>query len=84
MRVVVGLVDTAVDPLTGDDEGAAPSSGASSSRCEAPDRRGPDAVGFCPRADPGDADQTSLPPAPLGGHPRPPPGTPMGLRETAT
>ena len=83
MRVVVGLADTAVDPLTEDDEGTAPSSGVSSSRYEAPARRGLDAVGLCPRADPGDAEQTSLPSAPLGRHPRRPPGTPTGPRETA-
>ena len=32
MRVVAGLADTAVDPLTEDDEGVTPSSGATSSR----------------------------------------------------
>ena len=83
MRVVAGLADTAVDSLTEDDEGATPSPGAASSRCGAPARRGSDVVGLRLRADPGDAEQTSLAPAPLDGHPRPPPGTPMGLRGTA-
>ena len=83
MRVVAGLADTAVDSLTEDDGGATPIPGAASSRCGAPARRGSDAVGLRLRVELGEADQTSLAPAPLDGHLRPLPGTPMGPRETA-
>ena len=83
MRVVAGLADTVVDSLAEDDEGATPAPGAASSGCDAPARRGTDAVGFRLRVESGEADQTSLTPAPLDGHLRPLPGTPMGLRETA-
>ena len=83
MRVVPGLADTAVDSLAEDDEGATPSPGAASSRCDAPAQRGSDSVGFRLRVEAGDAGPTSLAPASLGGRLRPLPGTPMGLRETA-
>ena len=83
MRVVAGLADMAVDSLAEDDEGATPTPGAASSGCGAPARRGTDAVGLRLWVESGEADQTSPALDPLGGHPRPFPGTPMGLRETA-
>ena len=83
MRVVPGLADTAVDSSAEDDEGATPSPGAASSRCDAPAQRGSDSVGFRLRLEAGDAGPTSLAPASLGGRLRPFLETPMGLRETA-
>ena len=51
--------------------------------CGAPARRGTDAVGLRLWVESGEADQASPALDPLGGHPRPLPGTPMGPRETA-
>ena len=82
MRVVDWLADTAVDSLVGDEEGTIPTPGAASSGFDAPAQRGTDAVGPRLRVGAGDAEGASLPPDPLGGHLRPLPGTPMGLRET--
>ena len=83
MRVVAGLADTVVDSLAEDDEGATPAPGAASSGCDAPARRGTDAVGLRLGVEAGDAGRTSLPPGPPDGHLWPLPGTPMGPRETA-
>ena len=83
MRVVDGLADTAVDPWTDGDGGATPPLGAASSGGGAGPGQGPDVVGLRPRTDREGAGRSVPTPAPLGGHVRPSPGSPMGLRETA-